>query len=122
MEHTYLLHLRFILFSILLDGSLQYFNAYSIKIMSPTTNVSFANIEVWLLFFFLFILLSNTFTNVTSVNEEQGCSLTKLRIVGNNNKLIYFHVVDFLFLWNCRSYMHKVQGSRNFSKELNLVD
>ena len=46
MEHTYLLHLRFILFSILLDGSLQYFNAYSIKIMSPTTNVSFANIEV----------------------------------------------------------------------------
>ena len=33
--------------------------------------------------------------NVTSVDVEQGCSQTKLRIVGNNNKLFYFHTLDF---------------------------
>ena len=33
-----------------------------------------------------------------SVDVEQGCSKTKLRIVGNNNKLFYFHAVDFLSL------------------------
>ena len=35
---------------------------------------------------------------VTSVNVEQGCSWTKLMIVGNSNKLIYVHVVAFLTL------------------------
>ena len=33
-----------------------------------------------------------------SVDVEQGCSKTKLRIIGNNNKLFYFRIVDFLFL------------------------
>ena len=51
------------------------------------------------------------------------------------NKLINFHVValwtlqhqassqfSLFFRRNYRSYIHKVQGSRNFSRELNLVD
>ena len=37
-------------------------------------------------------------TTVTNVNVEQGCSQTKFRVIGNSNKLIYFHAVDFLTL------------------------
>ena len=36
-------------------------------------------------------------TTVTNVNVN-GCSQTKFRVIGNSNKLIYFHVVDFLTL------------------------
>ena len=32
---------------------------------------------------------------VTSIVVEQGSFQTELRIVGNSNKLVYFHHVDF---------------------------
>ena len=34
-------------------------------------------------------------TCVTSIVVEQGSFQTELRIVGKNNKLVYFHHVDF---------------------------
>jgi len=55
--------------------------------------------------------------DVRSVNAEQGCSHTELRIVGNNIKLVYITFwITAHSSTNSRSYTSTPGVSRNLSK------